>query len=220
MEELLSYLCNTRAAAVLDAKEEIVQALNIVMAKRVNEDPGIVPQGQNKYFVLDNNPASLTGGLVALRGYYSSIRTSNARILLNLNACTSAFYSAVPLWKIMAEFLGGTTPPGRDGWNRHLIKKLNSFLKMLKVETRYLVDNGAPLVRVKVIKGLSGGRGPREITFDSITGSTSVEAWFKTRNTPSHNYRFHASRYTTYLPYRTQYQPSIPVSTGCEHWHQ
>lgn len=180
VEELLSYLCNTEAAAVLDAKEEIVQALNIVMAKRVNEDPGIVPHGQNKYFVLDNNPASLTGGLVALRGYYSSIRTSNARILLNLNACTSAFYSAVPLWEIMADCLGGTTP-GRDGWDGRLIRKLNSFVKLLKVETRYMVTNGEPLVRVKVIKGLHGGRGPRDITFDSNVGRTSVERWFRTR---------------------------------------
>lgn len=179
MEELLSYLCNTGPAAVLDSKEEIVQALNIVMAKRVNEDPNIVPHGQNKYFVLETNPSSLTGGLVALRGYYSSIRTSNARILLNLNACTSAFYSAVPLWKLMEDFLGATAP--RQGaWDRNAIRKLQSFLKLLKVETKYLKVDGVASVRVKVIKGLSGGRGAREVTFDSDTGRVSVETWFKT----------------------------------------
>lgn len=183
MEELLSYLCNTGPAAVLDSKEEIVQALNIVMAKRVNEDPNIVPHGQNKYFVLETNPASLTGGLVALRGYYSSIRTSNARILLNLNACTSAFYSAVPLCRVMEEFLGATAPR-QGGWDRNAIRKLQSFLKLLKVETRYLRVDGAASVRVKVIKGLNGGRGAREVTFDSDAGRVSVETWFRTRKYP------------------------------------
>lgn len=177
VEDLLSYLCNTGPAAVLDSKEEIVQALNIVMAKRVSEDVGIVSHGQNKYFVLENNPASLTGGLVALRGYYSSIRTSNARILLNLNACTSAFYSAVPLWRVMSEFLGGTAPRAGDVWNRGSIRKLQSFLRLLKVETRYLVVDGAPSVRVKVIRGLNG-LGARGVTFDTDAGRTSVEAWF------------------------------------------
>lgn len=181
VDDLLSYLCNTEPAAVLDSKEEIVQALNIVMAKRVNEDAGIVAHGQNKYFVLENNPASLTGGLVALRGYYSSIRISNARILLNLNACTSAFYSAVPLSRLMVDFLGGTAPRGADGWNRGLVKKLQSFLKLLKVETRYLVSNGAPSPRVKVIRGLNGV-GARGVTFDTDTGRKSVETWFRERN--------------------------------------
>lgn len=185
VDDLLSYLCNTEPAAVLDAKEEIVQALNIVMAKQVNEDTGVVAHGQNKYFVLENNPASLTGGLVALRGYYSSIRISNARILLNLNACTSAFYGAVPLWRLMADFLGGIAPHGTDVWNRALVKKLQSFLRLLKVETTYMIANGIPSPRVKVIKGLNGV-GARGVTFDTDTGRMSVETWFKKRNyTPS-----------------------------------
>lgn len=192
MEELLSYLCNTGPAAVLDAKEEIVQALNIVMAKRVNEDARIVAHGQNKYFVLENNPMSLSGGLVALRGYYSSIRTSNARILLNLNACTSAFYSSVPLWRVMSEFLGGTAPRPGGAWDRLAIRKLQSFLKLLKVETSYLVRDGVRLVRVKVIKGLNGGRGAREVTFDSeTTGRTNVEAWFRRRKYSLHYFSPH-----------------------------
>lgn len=191
MEELLSYLCNTGPAAVLEAKEEIVQALNIVMAKRVNEDANIVAHGQNKYFVLENNPASLSGGLVALRGYYSSIRTSNARILLNLNACTSAFYSSVPLWRVMSEFLGGTAPRQGDEWNRLAIRRLQSFLKLLKVQTSYLVRDGVRLVRVKVIRGLNGGRGAREVTFDSDTGRTNVEAWFRRRKYPLYDFSPH-----------------------------
>lgn len=182
VEDLLSYLCNTEAAAVLEAQEETIQALNIVMAKRANTVSGIVPYGQNKYFVLESNPESLSGGLVALRGYYSSVRTSNARILLNLNVCTSAFYSPVPLWKLIADFLGGTEPPTRSGWHPPLVAKLRTFLKGLRVETSYLKSGGVAQKRVKTIIGLSGkhgfGKGARDVTFQTDNGISNVETWF------------------------------------------
>lgn len=179
VEDLLDYLCNTSASAFMEAQEEMVQALNIVMAKHVNASPNIVPLGTNKYFVLENNPQSLTGGLVALRGYYSSIRTSNARIVLNLNVCTSAFYGPVKLSTLITNFLRNPRP-----WPDYLLARLRSFLKGLKVETNYSKFKGMPAKRVKIIIGLSSskrlGRGAREVTFKTADNSTiSVEAWFK-----------------------------------------
>lgn len=69
-----------------------IQALNIILAKPPNSDRAIIPLGRSKFFVQENQPAELGRGLIALRGYYSSIRPSINRILCNVNVCMTAFY--------------------------------------------------------------------------------------------------------------------------------
>lgn len=69
-----------------------IQALNIILAKPPNSNGAIIPLGRSKFFVKENRPADLGRGLIALRGYYSSIRPSISRILCNVNVCMTAFY--------------------------------------------------------------------------------------------------------------------------------
>lgn len=69
-----------------------IQALNIILAKPPSLNGSIIPLGRSKFFVQDNRPADLGRGLIALRGYYSSIRPSINRILCNVNVCMTAFY--------------------------------------------------------------------------------------------------------------------------------
>lgn len=184
----MSYLSNKNATATLEAEEEIIQTLNIVMAKKVTSNPGVVPYMGNKYFIVENpGDETLSGkSLVALRGYSSSVRTSNSRILLNLNVCCSAFYNPTTLSAVMMdpEFLGaGPRPLG--GWDKNIITRLHSFLKRVRVQTEYMKDKetGKPSIRVKTIKGLgrgdSFGLGAKDTTFQTDNGqSISVETYF------------------------------------------
>lgn len=69
-----------------------IQALNIILAKPPSNNGTIIPLGRSKFFVQEARPADLGRGLMALRGYYSSIRPSINRILCNVNVCMTAFY--------------------------------------------------------------------------------------------------------------------------------
>lgn len=93
-----------------NAKENLIQALNIIMANHPNRQDGVFQSGQNRFFRYpdaDLYPSlDLQGGLIAVRGYYSSVRCATSRILLNLNAQCSPFYKAVNLVGLMNGNLG------------------------------------------------------------------------------------------------------------------
>jgi hypothetical protein len=77
---------------------EAIQALNVILAKFPSKSLTMVSAGKNrsKFFILSDNPSltcDLGGGLVALRGFYTSIRPSVGNILCNVNVCTAAFYA-------------------------------------------------------------------------------------------------------------------------------
>jgi len=82
--------------------EQAIQAMNIILAKFPSKSISMVPVGRNKFFVLsDDNQLrfDLGAGLIALKGFYTSIRPSVGNILCNLNVCTTAFYEYVPISK-------------------------------------------------------------------------------------------------------------------------
>jgi eukaryotic translation initiation factor 2C len=82
-------------------EETTMEALNIVIAKCF--DGNIVRAAPNKFFVeagwqrLGNSP------LCTIRGYYFSARPGMGSILLNVNACTSAFFLPVQLGELMRD---------------------------------------------------------------------------------------------------------------------
>lgn len=146
LKDLMDYLRLATSSMSMDEKGAIIQLLNIVMARKPASTPdkmAVSPQ-MNKFFPLrgDEAPDNLGGGLIALRGYYTSVRTSTLRLLLNINTVTSAFYRPGPLVALMKDFrISLSTNNAITNYQTHL------FLKNLRV--RY---NG----RVKVVKGLSG----------------------------------------------------------------
>ncbi len=164
--ELLEYLDSTKQSSGWDAKSETIQALNIVMARTPNSNENVVASSGNKFYPYPSFPErrdnygnlqlenSLGGGLVALRGYYSSVRTSTLRVLVNVNVCTSAFYPAIRLLDLFQLRLGRLKDlkPGDWAW-------LEPFIKKLRVTTNYIKRNGATVTQVKTIRGFS--RPPR-----------------------------------------------------------
>lgn len=86
------------------------EALNIVIAKAVsdaNNDDVTFQLGNNRFYFrpgwndLQPDPTKVRDtdsiGLVAMRGYHSTIKPGMGNVLLNVNNVTSAFYKAQPL---------------------------------------------------------------------------------------------------------------------------
>ena len=141
-------------------KSDVLQASNFIIARFPNEEPRTYQSGRNKFYhhpydapidrqVLDN--LNLGEGLMALRGFYSSLRVSTYRFLLNVNVQTSAFYPAISVADLMTEFSRNL---GENNW-----LDLERFLHLRRVMTSYLKDkDGVTFNRARVIKGFSHDR--------------------------------------------------------------
>ena len=146
--ELLRYLASTPSdPSDFTGKDDAIQALNIIVARTPNFNPGVFQSGNNKFFHYPTDPntyVTLGGGLIAVRGYYSSVRTSTLRTLLNVNAQTSPFYPAINVSDLINQH-------GRDDW-----LALEQFLHLLLVKTKYMKhEDGTEAVKVKTIEGFS-----------------------------------------------------------------
>ena len=151
-QELLRYLASTTTdPSDFAGRADAVQALNIIVARTPNLDPQVFQSGQNKFYKYPTNEQEyldLTGGLIAVRGYYSSVRTATARILLNLNAQTSPFYPACGMIELIEKF-------GLSRWG-----DTEKFIQKLRVKTQYLKDEKKQIeVKVKTVQGFSHKRG-------------------------------------------------------------
>ena len=121
-------------------KLETIQALNVLMAHSPSSDVSITTAGGNRFYPFGGHPhvemARLGGGLDALRGYFSSVRTSVNRILVNVNVATGAFYKSGPLIDVMKDFhQRGQLPT--DAFSQ---KSLSTFVRKLRFETNYILD--------------------------------------------------------------------------------
>jgi len=174
LSELMDYLSSTSADAHYEGHDEAVQALNIIMARKPSMTPDVVAVGQNKWYPVGPQAvlSNLGGGLIALKGYYASVRTATLRMMVNLNVCTGAFYKPGPLLDCMREF--------RDMDRTE--DALDKFLQKLRVETNYLKKKGVPSPRVKTICGLAaGGANAQQSKFqcEELGGRVTVEDFFK-----------------------------------------
>lgn len=180
------------------SKLETIQALNVIMAHGPSSDGRIATAGGNKFYPFGNHPqvqmADLGSGLQALRGYFSSVRTSVNRILVNVNVATRAFYKPGPLIGLMQEFTGGPPPS-----NAYQQKRLAAFFRKLRFETNYIPDTDkkgkakmgpkGPLTKRKVhmLADLSYyGKNAGNVTFSEVGANgkvtdISVKDYFKKR---------------------------------------
>jgi eukaryotic translation initiation factor 2C len=119
-------------------KLETIQALNIIMTHGPSTDTSVATVGGNKFYPFGLHPQvevkDLGGGLQALRGYFSSVRTSVNRILVNVNVATGAFYKSGPLLDVMGEVNNGRAQ------NPFQHNKMAAFVRKLKIETNYIPD--------------------------------------------------------------------------------
>lgn len=123
VQKLVEYLRKPSKTQSDVFKEGCLQALNIIVKQTANSNPGVFASAQNsKFYPIIGESVELAKCLVALKGYQTSVRTSISRLLVNVHACTSAFYQEAPVNKIM-EVLGQV--PAED------------FLKKCRIRTKY-----------------------------------------------------------------------------------
>ena len=171
-KELQDYVTGVPSAKDYDSST-IIRALNIILAKfpssGLSANRQIVNFGQQRFFIIETSPRELGGGLVAYRGYYSSIRPSFGRVLCNINVCTAAFFKPMNLGEMLNQVFGGRG--GGGGGVQY--KSING----LKVATTYMGR------RKKFVLGGVGSNGPSQETFwwEEHDSTVSVTDYFKRR---------------------------------------
>ena len=133
-------------------RELLLQCLNIFFGHYAKYLAGVTTIGDKKGFLVDQKASDLGGGIVACRGFFSSIRVSNSRVLLNVNVSHGAFYKPVKLDTLMHEYM---SVHGND------IRDTAAFVKRLRVKAGHLPEkdkNGHSLSQVKTIFDLANER--------------------------------------------------------------
>lgn len=156
--DLVDYLTSTNASSILESKETIVAALNMIMGHHPKTDDGVVSIGANRHYSLRQGTMesfNIGGGLSALRGFFVSVRAATARVLLNVQVKYIACYNQGPLANLIS-----------DSRNRNSYR-LKKFLKGICVCITHIVrknSQGQPRPRIKPIYGLAnrgdGGSSP------------------------------------------------------------
>lgn len=116
----------------------ITQALNVIMAKHTNTPnhnghKDLLQVGTNRLF-YKAGWKSLRAGLVAYRGYSSSVRPGMSQVLLNVNKLTAAFFKPECVHEFIREWL--------NLWDAralhdHEVRELNNVLRGVKVRIMY-----------------------------------------------------------------------------------
>jgi eukaryotic translation initiation factor 2C len=178
VSELMNYLTSTGFGALFGSKEEIIQALNIVLGHHPKAAFHIASVGANKHYQIptDNSDKfDLGAGLLALRGFFVSVRAATARVMVNVQVKNAAFYNDGPLEMVMRAFMG------ENGGSK---VKLANFLKRVTIDITHLTSKnkqGQRVPRVKMIESLATpndgqgsssppvvsnfGAGPRDVKF-------------------------------------------------------
>lgn len=171
---LLDHLASPSVNDIFDGKEELLQALNIVVGHSPKTNPGIVTIGANRHIPMgaDMESRNLQHGLQALRGYFVSVRAATARLLVNVQVKNFACYMPGSL----AALIQASGKASQKSALEH-------FLKGVRVQLTHLkkTKGGKQTMRVKTIGGLASprdgrglvnpprvarpGAGPKEVAF-------------------------------------------------------
>ncbi|TVY84069.1 Protein argonaute [Lachnellula suecica] len=152
VSDLMDYLTSSHASTMLESMDEIIQALNIVVGHYPKSAANIFSAGANKHFSMSPSTSeqmSLGGGLHAIRGFFTSVRSATCRILLNVQVKHAACYEEGRLGSLMSVYLSQ---------NSGSMFRLATFLKRLRVRATHIVRKnkaGQESPRVKTITGLA-----------------------------------------------------------------
>ncbi|KAJ4187446.1 hypothetical protein NW759_016884 [Fusarium solani] len=175
---LIEYLTSTNLSARFDDAQSLVQAFNIFLNHYSKLTGNLATIGASKRFSLAGNADKwdLGTGLVAIRGFFSSVRIATSRLLVNVNVSHGAFYEAGPLDRLMFKYYAD---------HQRSKYKLNNFLQKLRVRPAHLPERrnkkGEIVRKVKTIVGLANmndghslqhpprvkefGAGPKDVEF-------------------------------------------------------
>lgn len=167
LSELINHLTSTQAGLMFGSKDEIIQALNIVVGHYPKYETAVASIGANRHFSLNPGPQdrmSLGAGLQVIRGFFLSIRAVTARILVNVQVKNMAFYEEGPLDMLMKAFL-------RENPGGPRVVNLLKFVKKLSVEVTHIIRKnrqGRRIPRIKTIQGFATKDDGRRLTHPPI----------------------------------------------------
>lgn len=207
LEHMMNYLRSPTAGGEYSDQALVLQLLNIIVAKRPHEHTQVTKIGGNKFYPFPVHPAydpvELQRGLLALRGYFSSVRPAVNRLLLNLNVTSGAFYRPGPLLQLIRD------ASIDDNY------QLEAFLHLLKVKVTYRTAQlGVFMTRVKTIYGFSHPlpkpkKGPPPIDVPHFGNAQNVSFQFQdTNQTPPET-----STVTVQQYYRQEYNITLAHPT-------
>lgn len=186
--DMIEYLTSTQASAMFEAKDDFVQAMNIVFSYTPKADVDVLSIGANRHYRLSGTgntaPAytDLRGAIYAWRGFFMSVRMATSRLLLNVQPKSAALIAHRPLVEVIRDFAME---------NGNGASKLNAFLSKVKVETSHLPTkknkSGQVIPRIKTILGLATTRDGGELPRDqrpivSRNGASSYNVQFFSSN--------------------------------------
>ena len=199
VSELTDYLSSTDMKKAYADKLPVLQALNIFLGHHAKSSPAVATIGSSKSFSLtqkEDTGWDLGSGLIALRGFFSSVRVATCRILVNVNVTHGAFYDDISLDKLIKKY---------DAIQHNRVM-LQSFLKGVRVRVIHLGEKknkaGDSIARVKTIFGLANindghsldhpprvqsfGAGPRGVEFflNDSSGAPSSSSTGQASGTP------------------------------------
>jgi eukaryotic translation initiation factor 2C len=150
VSELMDHLTSSHTSQLFGSKEEIIQALDIVVGHYPKAASYIASIGANRHYRLDaaaSEKFDLGAGLTALRGFFVSVRAATARILVNVQVKHGAFFDDGPLDRLMYAFQEQNRPSKVRLWN---------FLKGISVDVIHIVKQNKAGKRVPRLKQLNG----------------------------------------------------------------
>ncbi|GIZ45237.1 hypothetical protein CKM354_000841500 [Cercospora kikuchii] len=130
LRQMIDFLQSTSSGALYAGRVDLIQLLNIIVAKTPNEMANVRSVGSNNFYPYNGHPGveykDLDETLEALRGYFSSVRPTISRLLVNINVTSGAFFKAQHLLNVIVP--------------QSNLEQLEAFVRMLKVEARYVKD--------------------------------------------------------------------------------
>ncbi|KAJ0107157.1 hypothetical protein J7T55_014687 [Diaporthe amygdali] len=84
VRQLIEYLTSTHLTTAFDEKHVMIQAFNVFLNHYAKSQGNLVTLG-SKTFPKDAVGKDLGGGLLAIRGFFSSVRVATGRLLVNVN---------------------------------------------------------------------------------------------------------------------------------------
>jgi eukaryotic translation initiation factor 2C len=121
-----------------------LQALNIILGHILKADPDVTTVGANKYFKFRGpqiEEGDLKKGLTALRGIFFSMRPAATQLCANIQIKSTAFYPAVSLETLIAQFLELNNDDIRYianiPWGDKELRACDEFIKHLAVKIQY-----------------------------------------------------------------------------------
>ncbi|KAJ9601979.1 hypothetical protein H2200_013538 [Cladophialophora chaetospira] len=179
--DLVNYLTSSNASAVITTREEIIQALNIIIGHNTKAPAQIISLGANRHYDWNAAPAermSLGTGLLAIRGFFLSVRAATARILLNVQVKHAPFYEPGSLDRLMSLFIQSNGP------NK---VRLSKYIERLSINVTHIVSKnraGQQIKRMKTIWGLATQEDGRRSLHPSIVrsngaGPKDVQFWME-----------------------------------------